>query len=352
MNRVILAFIGMVISMTLIVSAIHAQGTFSDVSADHWAAEAISWGVKQKALDGYSDGSFAPGRAITEAEFLKILISVYETLPEIDGQWFDKYYAYANEKGWYVRGLKDQALANEPILRKGAAIILSSALGNSYLDDHTNSTQRAITDLYNKGLSNGKTEKTIEGFAPNEQLTRAEAVQFLYNFALKSGIEKLNASVSEVDWVVYENVDFSDDKGLLNKHELFAKKYDLQVITYQTAGWTYINLVSASEPSDETTIANFNLSSAYKIETDDTINWILVTNMDREDPKLAFELLTRIFSYDAEHYDSITQKLIPTVNEMGFKIDGQLRGLFGNLEVIARYNEDSNNYYINTKVAP
>ncbi|HUC94019.1 MAG TPA: S-layer homology domain-containing protein [Paenibacillus sp.] len=75
------------------------QGTgFSDVSREHWAFDAITWGVGKKVLDGFSDGTFAPEKPVTEAEFLKILISSYESLSGKGGSWYDKYYAYAYEK--------------------------------------------------------------------------------------------------------------------------------------------------------------------------------------------------------------------------------------------------------------
>jgi hypothetical protein len=352
LKRVILIFITNVIFMALAVSSISAQRNFTDVNATYWAKKAISWGVEHKVLDGYSDGSFAPGKAVTEAEFLKMVISAYESLPASGENWFDPYYAYAYEYGWYVQGLKDQTFANRPLLRKDAAIILSSAMGNSYSNDSANSTTTAITELYGKGLSNGKTEKTIEGFASYEQLTRAEAVQFVYNFANLSGIKKLKASVSDSDWAPYEKVDFSDEQALMDKHELFAKKYGLKVITYESVGWTFINLVSRSEPSIQETEAIFEISSMYKKDTDGTINWTVVTELDRTDPLVGFELLTRIFSFNTIYHDSIVQRLMPTIKEKGIQIDGRFSAVFGNLEIITRYDKESNNYYISSIIAP
>lgn len=350
--RVKLFFVVAVILLTAIVSSVQAQSSFSDVSAGHWAGEAISWGLDHKVLEGYEDGSFAPRKPITEAEFLKIVITAYESLPDRGENWFDKYYAYAYEKGWYVNGLKDQTAANKPILRKGAAIILSSALGNSYPDDKANSMNMAVTELYTRGLSNGKTEKTIEGFAPDEHLTRAEAVQFVFNFAKKSGIHKLSASIADSEWAAFESVDFRNDKGLMSKHELFAKKYGLKVITYDSAGWTYLNMVSDIEPSTQTSDSAFHLSSAYKTDEDGTVKWTLVADLDSEDPYVSLELLARIFSYDPEFHDYIKLKLIPTIKYKGVKINGRMRATFNNLEIVVRYDEASNNYYISSTIKP
>lgn len=335
------------------VSLAYAQKQpFIDVSENHWAAEAISWGAEHKVLAGYGDGSFAPGKSVTEAEFLKMVVSAYESLPDQGVHWYDKYYAYAFEKGWYVNGLKDQSLVDTPIKRKEAAIILSSALGNSYPDDRVNSTQLAINELYDKGLSNGKTEKTVEGFAPDESLTRAEAVQFVYNFAVKSGVKTLRASISDADWAPFEKVDFSDEQGLLEKHQLFARKYGLTVLTYHAGEWNYFNLTSASEPSTESSESTFDLSSAYKVDTDGTITWNLTADLDKVDVSVIFELLTRIFSYDSTYHDSIKEKLIPTIEYKGVKVDGQFHAAFGNLDIVTRYDEPSNHYYFSSVAAP
>jgi hypothetical protein len=345
--------VAMLISMVSTTSVVNAQeNRFSDVSADYWAEEVISWGVERKMLSGYGDGTFAPRKAVTEAEFLKIVIAAYEDLPQSGESWYDRYYAYAFKKGWYVKGLKDKTYVNKPILRKQAAIILSSALGNSYRSDDADSTVRAINELYNKDLSNGRTEKTVEGFATEEQLTRAEAVQFVYTFVTKSGIENLKASVSDADWAAFEKVDFTDNNAVLDKHKLFAKKYGLEVTTYQSADWKYINFVSQAELSSSKEGDNFNLSSAYKLDSDGTLKWELIANLDKEDAFVALELLSRMFSYETLYYNSINLKLLPTIEFIGVKIDGRMEADFGKLNILTRYDKETNNYYISSTVAP
>lgn len=48
-------------------------GPFKDVPADHWAAEAITWGKDKGLLDGYPDGTFKPDKAVSRAELCMIL---------------------------------------------------------------------------------------------------------------------------------------------------------------------------------------------------------------------------------------------------------------------------------------
>jgi hypothetical protein len=126
----------------------------------------------------------------------------------------------------------------------------------------------------------------------------------------------------------------------------------LKVITYESVGWTFINLVSRSEPSIQETEAIFEISSMYKKDTDGTINWTVVTELDRTDPLVGFELLTRIFSFNTIYHDSIVQRLMPTIKEKGIQIDGRFSAVFGNLEIITRYDKESNNYYISSIIAP
>jgi hypothetical protein len=323
---------------------------FSDVSKDHWAFEAISWGIKQNVLDGFPDGTFSPGKPVTEAEFLKILISSYSSLSGKGGNWYDEYYAFAQEKNWFVKGLSDKTAVDQPIPRRNAAIILSSALGTYYHDDSDGSTASAINELYLKGLSSGKTGKTIEGFMPDDTLTRAEAIQFIYHFVSKSGLTSLLTVISNTDWAALEKVTFTDQKGVLAKHMLFAKKYGLRVQTYEQAGTTYVHLVSNSESSTEANKVPFHYSSSYKIADDGTLSWDLITNVNVADPTAAYDLLAAMFSYDTSISDNISQNLVMFVKDKGYKIEGQISTILGKLEVITNYDQESKQYYISSKL--
>ena len=53
--------------------AIGGSRTFSDVPATHWAYSYISTAAEYGWIDGYSDGTFGPGKAITRAEVVTIV---------------------------------------------------------------------------------------------------------------------------------------------------------------------------------------------------------------------------------------------------------------------------------------
>lgn len=77
--------------------------TFSDVSAKHWAKDAISTGVYYGLLSGYEDGTFRPDKPITRAEAMAIINRLLDrkldenSLKQMNyKKWVD------NEKGaWY-----------------------------------------------------------------------------------------------------------------------------------------------------------------------------------------------------------------------------------------------------------
>jgi len=60
------------LALSCLILPVRAEG-FYDLPADHWAAEAIQQAVEAGAVNGYSDGSFQPGRDVTAAQFCAIL---------------------------------------------------------------------------------------------------------------------------------------------------------------------------------------------------------------------------------------------------------------------------------------
>jgi phage baseplate assembly protein gpV len=57
---------------------------FSDVSADHWAYEAVKSMIRYGVVDGYEDGSFQPDALLTREQFTKLLTLALDLeLPEV-----------------------------------------------------------------------------------------------------------------------------------------------------------------------------------------------------------------------------------------------------------------------------
>ncbi|WP_164821318.1 CAP-associated domain-containing protein [Paenibacillus koleovorans] len=151
---------------------------FSDTDR-HWAQEAIGWGVANKIVNGYEDGTFRPDRVVTEAEFLALLLRAFPVTnsgyAESLSPWYGIYFTYAAGQNWPVV----PALANEPYSRGEAARLIAATQAQSLPVDG------AIEFLLLHGLAQGKTAATVEGFGKYDTLTRAESLQFIRNLVNK-----------------------------------------------------------------------------------------------------------------------------------------------------------------------
>jgi len=145
---------------------------FSDVPSNHWAQSAIEWGVQQKITSGYEDGTFKPNKAVTEEEFITLLVRAYgvETPTETGQRWSDRYYRVAADKNLPV---SDSRTAN--ITRQSVANIIVGTRGVNFMGND------AVQYMLATGLTQGKTAGTIEGYKGQDTLTRAEAITFIKN---------------------------------------------------------------------------------------------------------------------------------------------------------------------------
>lgn len=111
---------------------------FSDVPADKWYAVAVSTLANAGAIKGYSNGTFQPGKPITRAEFVTILIGIYgantsKGMPfaVVGSAWCHDAVATAYANGW-VGGYADGTFhPNQTITRAEAVTILNRVLGRS-----------------------------------------------------------------------------------------------------------------------------------------------------------------------------------------------------------------------------
>jgi uncharacterized protein YkwD len=151
-------------------AAVNAQ--FADMKG-HWGTLAVSWARDQGIVDGYEDGTFRPDQAVSEPEFLAMLLRAY---PEVKLQapipgspWHTPYYVYAASRKWPVDGVASRFNRGQV-----ARILTASQVGSLGLTE-------SIQYVLDRGLSSGKTSATIEGFAAGDALSRAESVQFIRN---------------------------------------------------------------------------------------------------------------------------------------------------------------------------
>ncbi|WP_054955651.1 S-layer homology domain-containing protein [Paenibacillus dakarensis] len=141
----------------------------------------MDWGISKGVINGYKDGTFKPNQKVTEAEFLKMMVRVYEpTLSSSKGEnWTEAYYKRARELRYPVKSYSDMASRKKVILRKQVAELISSSEGVNF------SGNDAIHYLLAFGIAAGSNpnEVTIESFKGDKALTRAEAVKFVKNLS-------------------------------------------------------------------------------------------------------------------------------------------------------------------------
>lgn len=164
------------VSMAAVTEAA-GQTQFKDVPEQHWGYASISWAIENGLAQGDGKGNFRPSTAVTEPEFLAMLMRLYTdeiTLPSADStdSWYTPYYETAYTMGWPVRYEGSSAAYS----RGEAAALIAYAASGQKTD-----TSTAIQYLLNQGLANGKTSNTVSGFGASDTITRAEAVTLFKN---------------------------------------------------------------------------------------------------------------------------------------------------------------------------
>lgn len=174
-------------------------GEFSDITQEDWFYTYISWAIENEILEGYPDGTIRPTHNVSEAEFLAMLFrlapqeSVQFNIERHGGDvWkrrintsMDKINTPIEEGEYWATNIyqashtlnmniKESDEKNKALTRGEVARILVK-----FLTSQTMSELDAVAYLLDSDLSTGKTEKTYEGYAPDETLTRAETVTFL-----------------------------------------------------------------------------------------------------------------------------------------------------------------------------
>lgn len=166
---------------------------YTDIGS-HWCGEYVRHLSEKGIISGYDDGTFKPDKAVTRAEFTKLVVSALGFKIEGDCDFSDVskdswYYGYISTgvKNGLVNGYENQFKAEELILRQEAAAIIFRAIGTgeagdltslSYKDaaDIADYAQEAVAVLTEKGLLSGDGEY----FSPRKSTTRAEAAAMIY----------------------------------------------------------------------------------------------------------------------------------------------------------------------------
>lgn len=193
-KRVISLLLAVVMTCAILTPAQAAETGFSDVSARHYARDAIRVWTERGVLSGYPDGTFRPGGSMTRAEMAVLLQNVMGYRDRAENVWTD-----LPQKAWYTdsvlalasRGVlngtgKGRMSPKATITRQEAFVMLSNALGiepeagtPGFADDSQIASWAVgyVTALKKLGYIHGYAgANTIR---PTASITRAETVSLL-----------------------------------------------------------------------------------------------------------------------------------------------------------------------------
>lgn len=182
-------------------SAFNSKG-FKDVKENHWAYKYIIWMQEKGIIDGVGNNMFNPGGTVTRAQFAKMMVNTLNlqlyspktpTFSDVKkGSWEYQYVESAKNYLTYYKQ-SNTFKPSENAVREDMAVALVKALGYddkkadlSLLDRFAdaNSISAALRKYValsvEYGLITGKTENGKLVFAPQGNLTRAEAAALLY----------------------------------------------------------------------------------------------------------------------------------------------------------------------------
>lgn len=180
---------------------------YTDISAEHWANEAVTVLSGRGAISGYDNGEFRPNNNVTRAEFLAMLLRAFEfdnseTLESFtdvsENVWYRTYAAVGKKYG-ITGGYEDGTFrADNPVTRQEAAcmiinlanvraVALAEVREAAEFTDNADIAEYAsesVQRLYCAGIINGYEDGS---FAPTGYLTRAEAAQMIFSL-LKANV--------------------------------------------------------------------------------------------------------------------------------------------------------------------
>lgn len=165
--------------------------SFNDVSSVSWFNEAVTSISTAGIVDGVGDGQYDPSGTLTVGMLVTILMRTQYGHLDSAGQWYDAYMKKAAQDG-IVRD-SDGLDAEAMITRAQAALLLTRYVEHfnpGWAKVRTFSSPKDMSSVpsqYRSAVANAYAWGLIHGdangnFNPNSTLTRAEAVQMIYNY--------------------------------------------------------------------------------------------------------------------------------------------------------------------------
>lgn len=191
------------IALSLPVSAFAAEGgTFSDVPADAWYAEAVTYCGEHGLMSGVSDTAFAPEDSLTRAMLAAVLYRAAGSPPvsgndgftdTAEGAWYGDAVLWASQQG-FVSGYGNGRFGTgDPVSREQLASVLWRYAGSPVAEGTVSFRDAASAAAYAASAmrwseTNGIMRPISEGiFAPKSNATRAQVAAALMNLSRGTG---------------------------------------------------------------------------------------------------------------------------------------------------------------------
>ena len=223
----------LVMALTIVISSfgtVFAAADFSDMKGYGWAKDYVNTLVDKGGITGYPDGTFKPGKTITNAEFIKTVVGTVtgETFSKTGKHWASGYIDYALAEGLILGDEIDSSEYDEPMTREKMAVVIARTATNILEEElfpadlDKNEVRSSITDyyelckyckdyildVYGAGIITGYPDNSFGG---DKTATRAEAATMIVRLidpskrvefkSYKIGEGKTSDFVSNTDFV-------------------------------------------------------------------------------------------------------------------------------------------------------
>jgi len=222
-------------------SSLAQEEVFSDLPADHYAYEAVTYLRSQGIISGYDDGTFRPDKAVNRAEALKIIVAPLVTDVQLDqaklantvytdiknDDWYMPYVELARAAG-IVDGPPKKEVFNggNPVIKVEFMKMVQEAFGADPqvsfseiklpLSQDVTNTNEWYYPYMRFGITSSMTMISADGMlSPAKQLTRAETAVILYRYIMYGQNRRTQALLSEAESEILITLAFLEQNDIV-----------------------------------------------------------------------------------------------------------------------------------------
>jgi len=215
--------------------------SFSDLPADHYAHEAVTYLRSQGIISGYDDGTFRPNNLVNRAEALKIIVAPLVTDVQLDqaklantvftdvnnDDWYKPYVELARAAG-IVDGPPKKEVFNggNPVIKVEFMKMVQEAFGADPkvsfseiklpLSQDVTNTDEWYYPYMRFGITSSMTMISADGIlSPAKQLTRAETAVILYRYIMYGQNRRTQALLSEAESEILITLAFLEQNDIV-----------------------------------------------------------------------------------------------------------------------------------------